>query len=183
MLIPIWYADWEYECCGSDVVVGDVVEWMLYWRSPEPPVFSDDESPHIMAVWETDIEAVWRWRAMRPNANGVNALGQWGNLVVGVCLPTEQRADGHSCRERVNRDLNGRFVLGRGRLWREHHVAEPIAATVGTVRQIYRHPQVYRRIDERHSEFERHEPGIAVSSTAEAYPGDMRFMVEINVEV
>ncbi len=52
---------------------------------------------------------------------------------------------------------------------------------MGTVRGIYRHPQMYRRIDERHLEFKRYGPGVATGLTSEKSPGDFRFMVEIDV--
>lgn len=175
MLIPIWYADWEYPCGGEDIRVGDAVEWGGHWRCL--PASSDEESPRLAVLAGTGIEAVWRWQAMQRNADGVDTLAAWRRLRIGVCLPSEQHANGAG-----NRYVNGRFVQGRGRLWREHHiVGGPIAAAMGTVREICRHPRMYWCIDERHSQFKGHGPGVATGLTSDKSSGDFRFMVEIDV--
>ena len=121
------------------------------------------------------VSPCWPEPTSRRSDDGT--LAAWGRLRIGVCLPSEQHANGAE-----GRSLHGHFVQGRGRLWREHHiVGGPIAAAMGTVRGIYRHPQMYRRIDERHLEFKRYGPGVATGLTSEKSPSDFRFMVEIDV--
>ncbi len=165
MLIPIWYAGWEHACCGSDIRVGDFVEWPVYWEATQFPILSDKPS-HLTVVSETDVEAVWRWRPRRPNADGVTMVIEWGDLKVGVRLSN-------------HRNLNGCFVESQGKLRYEHHVVDRIATSVGVVRTIYS----WRRMVAGHSQFDEHnEPWIAICSTAEEHAGDFCFMVEMDIE-
>lgn len=169
MQIPIWYKKWEYYCCGADIRIGDRVAWWVYLRGTEIPA-PCDESLRITVVSETDVEAVWRWVSAGRNADDVAMVANWGALRAGICMPGDQ-------------GLNDHVVCTRGQFWYERHVAEPIVETVGTVQAICWHRQVFRRIAERHSVFERYDPGIAIASTEDTPndSGDFRFMVELEV--
>ncbi|PSR27016.1 MAG: hypothetical protein C7B43_12670 [Sulfobacillus benefaciens] len=164
MLIPIWYAGWEHACCGSDIRLGDFVEWPVYWEPTQFPILSDKPS-QLTVVSETDVEAVWRWSPRRPNADGVTMVLEWGDLKVGVRLSSQPK-------------LNGCVVESQGALWYEHHVVDPIGTSVGVVRTIYS----WRRTDTGQSQFERDEPWMVIGSTAEEHAGDFCFMVEMDVE-
>ena len=148
--------------------------WMVYWRCQDAPKTAHEKSPDLAVLAGTDIEAVWRWDTMPRNGDGVDMLKAWGTSGSASAYPASKK----------------RLSLSIGPLQGNSSKPEDNYGTstprrtpsppVGTMREIYGHRPVYRRIDQRHSEFEGYEPGIAIASTAELSQGDFRFMVDIN---
>lgn len=187
--LPVWYAEWEYECCGADVRVGDRIEWRVFFHCPQAPSPSDD-GPRFTVASGTDIEAVWRWIPFRPNADGLDMIVEWGELRTRVCLPPIRNTDGGFVPMLVDQGLKGRFVRERGKLWREDHVdPDSVPTSVGTVQAVYWHRGVWHTSADNqgrtHAHFVRYEPGIAIHSTDEKGhdSGDFRFVVEMAVRL
>ena len=167
MEVPIWYADWEYRCCGRDISIGDQVEWTLFWDCRE--LFTASQEAPSIRVSDLELDAVLEWVPQEKAAGGVAMMARWGELQLGIIAP----------RDSV---LSAGMVHGRGKVWYQHHV-DPIPHSVGTLQAIYRHPMVFRRINERQGVFDHYEEGASISSTADTKnsSGDFRFLVEIGV--
>lgn len=116
--------DWESECCGSEVNVGDRVEWMIY-ANAERPLEPTEEEPHITTIPNDEVEIVGKW-VPKPYEGSVFGDLTEGWRHVGVTLLSDQHPQGSA-------------VKYRGKIWRELHSVE-MAAWNGVVRGIYYHP-------------------------------------------
>jgi hypothetical protein len=130
VILPVWVAAWEYECCRPDAVVGETWAGSLFLRPPEPWWANGSEAvdPEILVlgVVNLDVEVV----RPAPHADAA-ALVAVDGIRLGV----------------VSVDVSGPTRRVRGRVVFEGHVG-PDGVELdevecrGTVRRVRRVPLV-----------------------------------------
>ncbi len=168
MIIPIWMADWEHQCCGPEINPGDRAEWPIYFHCKESPT-PTDEAPRFAVISDMDVEAVWRWESRETNVDGITTVANWAHLHVGVFV-------------HMDADPGDTVVKYRGRVWHELHNSEPPPAVVGTVRAIYWHPAIIQQVGPHEQRIDGYQPGVAIGSTSTVPMGEMgafRFALDV----
>jgi hypothetical protein len=169
MELSIWYASWEYQCCGAEIRSKDIVEHSVYWHSPKPPAATAAPT-RLSLVGDGEVEIVWRWSSQGQNADGVAMVLCWDTLSIGVVLNAGETPPPAG------------MVGGQGRLFFEHNVAEPIPKVRARVEAVFWHASRYRSSVPGPVLFQGYEAGRRLTSTKDAprsRSGDFRLLVTV----
>ncbi len=170
MIIPIWMEDWEHECCGPEVKIGDRVAWRVY-AYVDDSLKTTAEECHILAVSDDEVEIVGDWAPQTVHSSAAFGALSRAPLHVGVTIRTGQQPRGSP-------------VKYRGKIWNELHSEVQMDAVPGVVRGIYHHPAKLARVAEIGWKVVGFERGRPIPSNIEAGIGGswaFRFLVEIDV--
>lgn len=157
VIIPVWVASWEIECCQPEAVVGQ--EWaapFLRLAPPEPWWLAHASAPippEVEALGVVELDGA----VVRDAASGALATCRSGDLC--IVTPSPMTADA------------GRI---RGRLWFESHggpgVSEDRLECRGVVRRVRGIPLVYELRERTQVPVAQAEPVDLASTTEHGFP-------------